>query len=133
MADYQRGMGGNDKMVTPVYIGNDQGYYGTKVVCRHGDKFYKLFIRNMVVPSRVGGITQHNGPDDVMYRESEGDREWVVGKLGIDESADDEPFDSDERRLCSRAWFREKEYLIMCRVSTGLRLQGCKEPIVSVA
>ncbi len=119
-------MGGNDKMVTPVYIGNDQGYYGTKVVCRHGDKFYKLFIRNMVVPNRVGEITYNNDPHNIMYRESEGDREWFVGKLAIEQSGDDELFDSHERRLFSPTWFREKEYLIMFRVSTGLMLQGCK-------
>ncbi len=126
-------MGGNDEMITPVYIGNDQGYYGTKVVCRHGDKFYKLFIRNMVVPNQVGEITYNNDPHNIMYRESEGDREWFVGKLAIEQSGDDELFDSHERRLFSPTWFREKEYLIMFRVSTGLMLQGSKEPIVSVA
>ena len=120
-------------MSTPVYIGNDQGYYGTKVVCRSKDRFYKLFIRNMVVPNRVGEITYNNDPHNIMYREKEGDREWFCGKLAIEQSADDEVFDSHERRLFSPTWFREEEYMIMFRVSTGLMLQGSKEPIVSVA
>ncbi|MDR6225374.1 ParM/StbA family protein [Desmospora profundinema] len=122
-------------MSTPIYIGNDQGYYGTKVVSRNGDKFLKMFIRNMVVPNRVGEITYNNDPHNIMYREKEGDPEWFVGKLAIEQSADDELFDSHERRLFSPTWFREQEYLIMFRVSTGLMLQGISgsEPIVSVA
>ncbi|MDN4592555.1 ParM/StbA family protein [Polycladomyces subterraneus] len=120
-------------MSTPVYIGNDQGYYGTKVVSRQGDKFYKLFIRNMVVPNRVGEITYNNDPHNIIYREKDGDREWFCGKLAIEQSGDDELFDSHERRLFSPTWFREKEYLIMFRVSTGLMLQGSTEPIISVA
>lgn len=122
-------------MSEPIYIGNDQGYYGTKVVSRHGDKFLKMFLRNMVVPNRVGEITYNNDPHNIMYREREGDREWFVGKLAIDQSSDDELFDSHERRLFSPTWFREEEYLLMFRVSTGLMLQGSEstEPIVSVA
>lgn len=120
-------------MSTPVYIGNDQGYYGTKVVSRANGKFYKMFIRNMVVPNRVGEITYNNDPHNIMYREHEGDREWFCGKLAIEQSGDDELFDSHKRRLFSPTWFREKEYLIMFRVSTGLMLQGNNEPIVSVA
>ncbi|MCS1352690.1 ParM/StbA family protein [Mechercharimyces sp. CAU 1602] len=121
-------------MSTPVYIGNDQGYYGTKVVCRNGEKFYKMFIRNMVVPNRVGEITYNNDPHNIMYREDEGDREWFVGKLAIEQSGDDELFDSHERRLFSPTWFRENEYQIMFRVSTALMLQhDDEEPIVSVA
>jgi hypothetical protein len=117
----------------PVYIGNDQGYYGTKVVSRANGKFYKMFIRNMVVPNRVGEITYNNDPHNIMYRESEGDREWFCGKLAVEQSGDDEMFDSHKRRLFSPTWFREKEYLIMFRVSTGLMLQGNSEPIVSIA
>ncbi|SFI70372.1 ParM/StbA family protein [Thermoflavimicrobium dichotomicum] len=120
-------------MSAPVYIGNDQGYYGTKVVSRANGKFYKMFIRNMVVPNRVGEITYNNDPHNIMYREVEGDREWFVGKLAIEQSGDDELFDSHKRRLFSPTWFREQEYLIMFRVSTGLMLQGNTEPIVSVA
>ncbi|SFS37274.1 ParM/StbA family protein [Marininema halotolerans] len=122
-------------MSTPIYIGNDQGYYGTKVVSRNNDKFLKMFIRNMVVPNRVGEITYNNDPHNIMYRENSNDREWFVGKLAIEQSADDELFDSHERRLFSPTWFREQEYLIMFRVSTGLMLQGNPdaEPVVSVA
>ncbi|SDX28103.1 hypothetical protein SAMN05444487_11359 [Marininema mesophilum] len=122
-------------MGTPVYIGNDQGYYGTKVVSRNNDKFLKMFIRNMVVPNRVGEITYNNDPHNIMYRENNSDREWFVGKLAIEQSADDELFDSHERRLFSPTWFREQEYLIMFRVSTGLMLQGNPdaEPVISVA
>jgi hypothetical protein len=68
-----------------------------------------------------------------MYREREGDREWFIGKLAIEQAGDDELFDSHKRRLFSPTWFREQEYLIMFRVSTGLMLQGTSEPIVSVA
>jgi plasmid segregation protein ParM len=120
-------------MSVPVYIGNDQGYYGNKVVSRAKGKFYKMFIRNMVVPNRVGEITYNNDPHNIMYREVEGDREWFVGKLAIEQSGDDELFDSHKRRLFSPTWFREQEYLIMFRVGTGLMLQGNTEPIVSVA
>ncbi len=120
-------------MSTPVYIGNDQGYYGTKVVSRANGKFYKMFIRNMVVPNRVGEITYNNDPHNIMYREADGDREWFCGKLAVEQSGDDELFDSHKRRLFSPTWFREQEYLIMFRVSTGLMLQGNNEPIVSVA
>jgi plasmid segregation protein ParM len=120
-------------MSNPVYIGNDQGYYGTKVVARANGKFYKMFIRNMVVPNRVGEITYNNDPHNIMYREREGDREWFCGKLAIEQAGDDELFDSHKRRLFSPTWFREEEYLIMFRVSTGLMLQGSTEPIVSVA
>ncbi|MBD1371983.1 ParM/StbA family protein [Hazenella sp. IB182357] len=120
-------------MTTPVYIGNDQGYYGTKVVSRTNGKFYKMFIRNMVVPNRVGEITYNNDSHNIMYREHEGDREWFCGKLAIEQSGDDELFDSHRRRLFSPTWFREQEYLIMFRVSTGLMLQGNQEPVVSVA
>ncbi|RAL23404.1 ParM/StbA family protein [Thermoflavimicrobium daqui] len=120
-------------MSIPVYIGNDQGYYGTKVVSRANGKFYKMFIRNMVVPNRVGEITYNNDPHNIMYKEADGDREWFVGKLAIEQSGDDELFDSHKRRLFSPTWFREQEYLIMFRVSTGLMLQGNTEPIVSVA
>jgi hypothetical protein len=120
-------------MTNPVYIGNDQGYYGTKVVSRANGKFYKMFIRNMVVPNRVGEITYNNDPHNIMYREREGDREWFIGKLAIEQAGDDELFDSHKRRLFSPTWFREQEYLIMFRVSTGLMLQGTSEPIVSVA
>lgn len=120
-------------MTTPVYIGNDQGYYGTKVVARANGKFYKMFIRNMVVPNRVGEITYNNDPHNIMYRDYEGDREWFCGKLAVEQSGDDELFDSHKRRLFSPTWFREQEYLIMFRVSTGLMLQGNREPIVSVA
>ncbi|MGA8942297.1 MAG: ParM/StbA family protein [Thermoactinomyces sp.] len=120
-------------MSVPVYIGNDQGYYGTKVVTRANGKFYKMFIRNMVVPNRVGEITYNNDPHNIMYREHEGDQEWFCGKLAIEQAADDELFDSHKRRLFSPTWFREKEYLIMFRVSTGLMLQGSTEPVVSVA
>lgn len=117
----------------PVYIGNDQGYYGTKVVSRANGKFYKMFIRNMVVPNRVGEITYNNDPHNIMYREHDGDQEWFCGKLAIEQAGEDELFDSHKRRLFSPTWFREQEYLIMFRVSTGLMLQGCTEPIVSVA
>ncbi len=120
-------------MSVPVYIGNDQGYYGTKIVTRANGKFYKMFIRNMVVPNRVGEITYNNDPHNIMYREHEGDQEWFCGKLAIEQAADDELFDSHKRRLFSPTWFREKEYLIMFRVSTGLMLQGSSEPVVSVA
>lgn len=120
-------------MTTPVYIGNDQGYYGTKVVSRANGKFYKMFIRNMVVPNRVGEITYNNDPHNIMYRENSDDREWFCGKLAIEQSGDDELFDSHKRRLFSPTWFRESEYLIMFRVSTGLMLQGNNEPVVSVA
>ncbi|TCS95490.1 ParM/StbA family protein [Hazenella coriacea] len=120
-------------MSTSVYIGNDQGYYGTKVVSRANGKFYKMFIRNMVVPNRVGEITYNNDPHNIMYREHEGDREWFCGKLAIEQSGDDELFDSHKRRLFSPTWFREQEYMIMFRVSTGLMLQGTNEPVVSVA
>ncbi|KPC75831.1 hypothetical protein ADL26_07145 [Thermoactinomyces vulgaris] len=120
-------------MSVPVYIGNDQGYYGTKVVTRANGKFYKMFIRNMVVPNRVGEITYNNDPHNIMYREREGDREWFCGKLAIEQAGDDELFDSHKRRLFSPTWFREQEYLIMFRVSTGLMLQGSTEPVVSVA
>jgi plasmid segregation protein ParM len=120
-------------MSAPVYIGNDQGYYGTKVVTRANGKFYKMFIRNMVVPNRVGEITYNNDPHNIMYREREGDREWFCGKLAIEQAGDDELFDSHKRRLFSPTWFREQEYLIMFRVSTGLMLQGSTEPVVSVA
>lgn len=121
-------------MSTPVYIGNDQGYYGTKVVSRANGKFYKMFIRNMVVPNRVGEITYNNDPHNIMYREhSDENREWFCGKLAIEQSGDDELFDSHKRRLFSPTWFREQEYLIMFRVSTGLMLQGNSEPVVSVA
>lgn len=120
-------------MSAPVYIGNDQGYYGTKVVSRSNGKFYKMFIRNMVVPNRVGEITYNNDPHNIMYREADGDREWFCGKLAVEQSGDDELFDSHKRRLFSPTWFREQEYLIMFRVSTGLMLQGNNEPIVSVA
>lgn len=117
----------------PVYIGNDQGYYGTKVVSRANGKFYKMFIRNMVVPNRVGEITYNNDPHNIMYREPNGDQEWFCGKLAVEQSGDDELFDSHKRRLFSPTWFREQEYMIMFRVSTGLMLQGNSEPIVSVA
>lgn len=122
-------------MSAPIYIGNDQGYYGTKVVSQYSGKFLKMFIRNMVVPNRVGEITYNNDPHNIIYREKEGEREWFVGKLAIEQSADDELFDSHERRLFSPSWFREQEYLIMFRVSTGLMLQGndTQEPVVSVA
>jgi plasmid segregation protein ParM len=120
-------------MSVPVYIGNDQGYYGTKVVTRANGKFYKMFIRNMVVPNRVGEITYNNDPHNIMYREHEGDREWFCGKLAIEQAGDDELFDSHKRRLFSPTWFREQEYLIMFRVSTGLMLQGSTEPVVAVA
>ncbi|OYD07921.1 ParM/StbA family protein [Paludifilum halophilum] len=122
-------------MSGPIYIGNDQGYYGTKVVSQNNGKFLKMFIRNMVVPNRVGEITYNNDPHNIIYREKEGSREWFVGKLAIEQSADDELFDSHERRLFSPTWFREQEYLIMFRVSTGLMLQGNggNEPVVSVA
>jgi hypothetical protein len=120
-------------MSAPVYIGNDQGYYGTKVVTRANGKFYKMFIRNMVVPNRVGEITYNNDPHNIMYREREGDREWFCGKLAIEQAGDDELFDSHKRRLFSPTWFREQEYLIMFRVSTGLMLQGSTEPVVAVA
>lgn len=120
-------------MSSPVYIGNDQGYYGTKVVAKSNGKFYKMFIRNMVVPNRVGEITYNNDPHNIMYREREGDREWFCGKLAVEQSGDDELFDSHKRRLFSPTWFREQEYQIMFRVSTGLMLQGSNEPVVSVA
>ncbi|MDQ0417865.1 hypothetical protein J2Z48_002049 [Croceifilum oryzae] len=120
-------------MNSPVYIGNDQGYYGTKVVSKSNGKFYKMFIRNMVVPNRVGEITYNNDPHNIMYREREGDREWFCGKLAVEQSGDDELFDSHKRRLFSPTWFREQEYQIMFRVSTGLMLQGSNEPVVSVA
>lgn len=130
---YAINLGGNQIMSTPVYIGNDQGYYGTKVVSRANGKFYKMFIRNMVVPNRVGEITYNNDPHNIMYREADGDREWFCGKLAVEQSGDDELFDSHKRRLFSPTWFREQEYLIMFRVSTGLMLQGNNEPVVSVA
>ncbi|WP_149452968.1 ParM/StbA family protein [Pasteuria penetrans] len=118
---------------TPIYIGNDIGYYGTKVVSQRGGKFFKLFVRNMVVPNRVGEITYNNDSHNIIYREDESDREWFCGKLAVEQSGDDELFDSHKRRLFSPTWFREQEYLIMFRVSTGLMLQEDDEPILSVA